>query len=158
MPRCNGVYVRSASSIHLVPLLARTQYASEQNLRWTWGCPMILGLEWPARSYSFPEFCPIVNQPVAPYDQHRLAVARGLVHLLQPREQAVRGNKEVAKWLDTVTSQERPLNIQAMRFTREPTRAGSWTNTRGKGLKLAAPARLHPCELVFRVLLVEQHG
>jgi hypothetical protein len=69
---------------------------------------MILGLEWPARSYSFPEFCPIVNQPVAPYDQHRLAVARGLVHLLQPREQAVRGNKEVAKCF-AVRSRQRSM-------------------------------------------------
>ena len=45
---------------------------------------------------------------------------------------------------DTVTSQERPLNIQAILFPRWPTRAGARAKTRGKWLKLVAPARLHP--------------
>src|SRR5947208_12084735 len=84
---------------------------------------------------------------------------------------AVNGSKEVAKcvavrrrqdvaWsieaafpvvgqslLDTVTSQERPLNLQAVLFTRRPTQAGSWTTTRRKGLKPMAPERSHPATI-----------
>jgi RHS repeat-associated protein len=48
---------------------------------------------------------------------------------------------------DPVTSQERPLNIQAILFPRWPTRAGSRAKTSEKWLKLEAPARLHPTSL-----------
>ena len=53
---------------------------------------------------------------------------------------------------DTVTSQERPLNIQAILFPRRPTQAGSWAKTRGKGLKPVAPARSHPVDEGFDFL------
>jgi hypothetical protein len=48
---------------------------------------------------------------------------------------------------DPVTSQERPLDIQASLSPRWPTQAGSRPKIRGERLKLLAPARLHPFNL-----------
>ena len=46
--------------------------------------------------------------------------------------------------LHTVTSQERPLDFQAILFPRRPTQAKSTPKTWENRLKSAAPARLHP--------------
>ena len=48
---------------------------------------------------------------------------------------------------DTVTSQERPLDIQVIPFSRRPTQARSWAKIGAKGLKLVAPERLHPLDM-----------
>ena len=45
---------------------------------------------------------------------------------------------------DPVTSQERPLDFQAIPSPSWPTQAGSWAKNRGKGLQSVASARSHP--------------